>query len=129
MDITARQDWGAADGDRNSGPSLADPFVFTDDVAFFAGTVSSPVDLDYFSFTLEADATIQVELSHFDPANNDLDLVLLNENFDIIAVSNSVDSFEIIEEPLLAGVVYTIGMTPITVTGVITYNVSIDLNE
>jgi len=70
----------------------------------------------------------QIELSHFDPATNDLDLTILNENFDIIAVSDSVDSFEIIEVDLLAGVTYTIGMTPIAVTGVVSYNLSIDMN-
>ena len=128
MEITAAQDWGVADGDRNSGPALADPFAFTDNVAFFAGTVASAIDLDYFSFTLDADATVQIELSHFDPANNDLDLQILNENLDIMQVSNSVDSFEFIEIDLLAGVNYTIGMTPVTVTGVITYNLSIDIN-
>jgi hypothetical protein len=128
MDITAAQDWGVADGDRNSGPSLADPFAFTDNVAFFAGTVTAPDDLDYFSFTLAADATVQIELSHFDPATNDLDLQILNENFDIMQVSNSVDGFEIIEIDLLAGVTYTICMTPITITGVVAYNLSIDMN-
>jgi hypothetical protein len=128
MEITAQQDWGMADGDRNSGPSLADPFTFTDNVAFFAGTVSAADDLDYFSFTLAADATVQIELSHFDPATNDLDLQLLNENFDIMQVSNSVDSFEIIEIDLLAGVTYTIGMTPVTTTGVVSYSLSVDIN-
>jgi hypothetical protein len=128
MEITAQQDWGVADGDRNSGPSLADPFAFTDNVAFFAGTVSSAVDLDFFSFTLAADATVQIELSHFDPATNDLDLQILNENFDIMQVSNSIDGFEIIEIDLLAGVTYTIGMTPVTTTGVVSYSLSVDMN-
>ncbi len=128
MDISMAKDWGVADGGSNSRPGIADPFTFTDNVAFFAGTVTSPNDLDYFSFTLAADAVVQVELSHFDPANNDLDLALLNENFDIIAVSNSVDGFEIVEADLLAGVTYTIGMTPISVTGVVAYNLSIDMN-
>ena len=129
MDITVAKDWGVADGDRNSGPALADPFAFTDNVAFFAGTVVSADDLDYFAFTLAADATVQIELSHFDPAINDLDLTILNENFDIVAVSDSVDSFEIIEVDVLAGVTYTIGMTPITVDGVVSYNLSVDMNN
>ena len=128
MDITAQQDWGVADSGNNSRPWIADPFTFTDNVAFFAGTATALGDLDYFSFTLAADATVQIELSHFDPATNDLDLQILNENFDIMQVSNSVDSFEIIEIDLLAGVTYTIGMTPITTTGVVSYNLSVDMN-
>ena len=128
MDIMARRAWGVADGDRNSGPALADPFEFTDGVAFFAGTVVSAADLDYFSFTLAADATVQIELSHFGVPTNDLDLTILNENFDIIAVSDSVDSFEFIEVELVAGVTYTIGMTPVTVDGLVLYNLSVDMN-
>jgi hypothetical protein len=80
------------------------------------------------NLTLAADATVQIELSHFDPATNDLDLQILNENFDIMQVSNSIDGFEIIEIDLLAGVTYTIGMTPVTTTGVVSYSLSVDIN-
>ena len=128
MAITASQDWSVTDGGQNSRPGIADALVFTDGVAFVAGTVSQVTDDDYFSFVLATDATVQVELSHFDPLNNDLALEILDENLNQVAFSDSVDGFEKVEVQLLAGVTYTIGMRPVLAPGSTSYLLSVDVN-
>ena len=84
--------------------------------------------LNYFSFVLAADATVQAELSHFDLLASDLDLQILDENFVQVALSASADGFEIVEAQLLAGVTYYVGMLPSTAPGAAPYNLSIDVN-
>jgi len=128
MDITLAKDWGVADGVKNSRPGIADPIVFTDSVAFVAGTISKLTDKDYFSFELDADAIVQIELSHFDLQTTNLDLVLLDSGRNQIAVSESVDGFEKIEVPLLKSRIYFIGVLPTSVDAIGTYNLSIDVN-
>lgn len=128
MDITLAKDWGVADGVKNSRPGIADPIVFTDSVAFVAGTISKLTDEDYFSFELDADAIVQIELSHFDLQTTNLNLVLLDSGRNQIAVSESVDGFEKIELPLLKSRIYFIGVLPTSVDAIGTYNLSIDVN-
>jgi len=128
MEITASQDWSAADGGSNSLPNIADSFVFTDGVAFFTGIANSVNDIDYFAFVLAADATVQVELSHFDPLTNDLALEILDENLNQVVFSDSVDGFEKVEAQLLAGVTYYIGMLPVSAPGEVSYLISVDMN-
>jgi len=110
MDITASRDWGVAEGSRNSRPGIADSLTFADGVAFVTGSVVSLQDNDYFSFAPDADGVVQAELSHFDLQTCDLDLELLDANFNQIAFSNSVDSFEMVEAQVLAGQTYYIGI-------------------
>ena len=128
MDITASRDWGVEESLRNSGPHIADVLEFTDGVAFITGTALAVTDLDYFSFVLAADATVQAELSHFDLQASDLDLEMLDEHYIQIALSDSVDSFEKIEVQLQAGVTYYIGVLPISTPNPASYNLSIDVN-
>ena len=126
MEITASRDWGVAETRENSRIEIADAFEFTDGVAFITGSATSTTDKDYFSFVLAADGNVQAELSHFDLQTSDLDLELLDENLDQVALSDSADGFEKVEAQLQAGVTYYIGMLPISTAG--TYNLSIDLN-
>ena len=128
MEITASQDWGVEESLRNSGPHIADELEFTDSVAFITGAAITIGDKDYFSFVLAADATVQAELSHFDLQTSDLDLEILDENLIQIALSNSVDGFEKVEAQVQAGVTYYIGILPISVTALASYNLSIDVN-
>ncbi|MBT5219433.1 MAG: hypothetical protein HOI35_00380 [Woeseia sp.] len=85
MDITASRDWGVAEGSRNSRPGIADSLTFADDVAFVTGSAVSLQDNDYFSFAPDADGVVQAELSHFDLQTSDLDLEILDANFNQIA--------------------------------------------
>ena len=128
MDITVSRDWGVAESTANSRPLIADMVEFTDGVAFITGTARTPDDEDYFSFVLVTDATVQAELSHFDLQTSDLDLEVLDENFNQVALSDSIDGFEKVEAQLLAGVTYYIGMLPISTPGATSYNLSIDVN-
>ena len=128
MEITASRDWGVEDGRRNSSPGIADIMEFTDGVAFIIGNAITLEDEDYFSFVLAADATVQAELSHFDLQTSDLDLEILNEELVQIALSDSVDSFEKVEAELQAGIIYYIGMLPISTTGAVPYSLSVDVN-
>jgi len=128
MEITASQDWGVPDGEKNSRPGIADPIVFTDGVAFVAGNLSKATDEDYFSLVLATDATVQIELSHFDPLSTDLALEILDGNLDQVAFSDSADGFEKVEAQLLAGVTYTISMLPVSAQGTGSYILSVDMN-
>ncbi len=128
MEITASRDWGVAESSTNSRPLIADMFEFTDGVAFITGTARTTDDEDYFSFLLAADAAVQAELSHFDLQTSDLDLEILDENFNQVALSDSVDGFEIVEAQLQAGVTYYIGVLPISTPSAAAYNLSIDVN-
>jgi hypothetical protein len=96
MDITASRDWGVEESQRNSNPGIADPLVFTDGVAFITGAavIQSVTDNDYFKIVLATDATVQAELSHFDLLTSNFDLEILDENFNQVALSNSIDGFE-----------------------------------
>ena len=128
MEITASQDWGVPDGDSNSQPKSADHIVLTDGVAFVAGTLTKVNDKDFFSLVVAADATVQIELSHFDPQTNDLFLQLLDEDEKQIVRSDSADGFEKVEAQLEAGKTYYIVMRPRSVPGFASYNLSIDVN-
>ncbi len=129
MDISLGKDWGVPDDSRNSRPGIAQAFDFVDGVAYFEGAVAQATDPgDYYSFVLGADATVQIELSHFDLLADDLDLELLDENLNQVAFSSSIDNFEIVDAQLLAGVTYYIGVMPIATTGSGSYLLSIDAN-
>ncbi len=128
MEIAASQDWGVEESLHNTRPSTADILEVTDDVAFITGTALTIDDKDYFSIVLAADATVQVELSHFDLQTSDLDLEILDQDLVQIALSDSVDGFEKVEAQLQAGVTYYIGMLPISTPSPVSYNLSIDVN-
>ena len=127
MEIAASRDWGVEESLHNTRPSTADRFELTDDVAFITGTALTIDDKDYFLIELAADATVQAELSHFDLQTSDLDLEILDENLVQIALSNSVDEFEKVEAQMQAGVVYYIGVLPISTPSPVSYNLSIDV--
>jgi hypothetical protein len=129
MDISLGKDWGVPDDPRNSRPGIAQAFDFVDGVAYFVGAISPATDPgDYFSFELDADATIQIELSHFDLLMDDLDIELLDEDLNQIAFSGTADSFEMIEAQLQSGATYYIGVVPMAVAGDGSYLLSIDAN-
>ncbi len=128
MEITASRDWGVEESLHNTRPDTADVLEVTDGVAFITGTALTIDDKDYFSIILTADATVQAELSHFDLQTSDLDLEILDENLIQVALSDSVDGFEIVEAELQAGVTYYIGVLPISTPSATPYNLSIDVN-
>jgi len=128
MEITANQDWGVDESQPNSRPGLAENLEFTDGVAFITGIAITIEDKDYFSFVLAADATVQAELSHFDLQTSDLDLEILNEDLVQIAVSESFDSFELVEAQLQAGATYYIGVLPFSISAQAPYSLSVDVN-
>ena len=78
--------------------------------------------------TIPADATIEIELSHFDTAAVNLDLQILDESLDEVASSASTDGFEAVEAPLAAGATYIIGVLPTDTPVPGTYILSIDVN-
>jgi len=127
MALTASQAWVLEESAHNSRPEIADVLSVTNGVAFASGVATTVNDYDYFQLVLDADAKVQIELSHFDLAVSDLDLELRNENNTRIAISESVDSFEMINIDLIAGTYY-IGMIPIETPGDEMYYVSVDLN-
>jgi len=113
----------------NSSADSADPFEFTDSVAFFQGSLGVGIDkYDYFAFTATADASLQIELSHFDTANSNLDLELRNGNDRRIVQADTLDNFEIIDAPVSAGRMYFIKVEAESIAGPDTYNLSIDFN-
>lgn len=128
MDISASRDWSVGESSRNSRPGIADALTFTDGVAFITGSSISLQDNDYFSFAPAADGVVQAELSHFDLQTSDLDLEILDANFNQIAFSSSVDGFEMVEAQVLSGQTYYIGVLSMSTPGDAPYNLSIDLN-
>ena len=130
MAITASRDWSMEESLRNTFPRIADPLEITDGVAFVTGaTVIQLIpDNDYFTFVLATDATAQVELSHFDLLTNNLDLEILDENENQVALSNSIDGFEKAEAQFQAGDTLYIGVLPISEPSDASYIISIDVN-
>ena len=123
-----RGGWAVVESLRNSRPDIADIVELTDGIAFFTGEAINLNDMDYFAIVVAADSTVQAELSHFDLATVNLDLHILDDNLDPMAVSDSLDAFEIVEAQLLAGVTYYIGVLPISAPGAAPYVLSIDVN-
>ena len=130
MEITASRDWGVEETLSNTFPSIADPVEITDGVAFVTGAAQIQLitDNDYFSFVIATDATVQVELSHFDLLTNNLDLEILDENLNQVALSNSIDGFEKAEAQFQAGDTLYIGVLPISEPSNEPYILSIDVN-
>ena len=128
MDIDLSRDWAVDESLSNSWPEIADAIEITDGTAFISGSTSTPQDADYFAIVLAADATIQVELSHFDVATSDLDLEILDQNLNQVAVSSTVDGFEMVEAQLQSGVSYYVGVLPMSAAAGPSYYLSIDVN-
>jgi len=129
MAINVQKDAAAAESFANSRPDIADPINFVDNVAFILGSLGAGGDIDdYFKLTSANDAVVQVELSHFDTATTDLDLLLFDEGLTQIAVSSSLDSFELIEAAVLAGQTYYVQVQSRSLPGEVSYNLSFDLN-
>ena len=120
--------WAVEETLRNSRPDIADMVELIDGVAFFSGEVINLDDKDYFSIVVATDATVQAELSHFDLPTIDLNLEILDDNFDQVVLSDSVGDFEKVEAQLLAGVTYYIGVLPFDTPSAATYVLSIDVN-
>jgi hypothetical protein len=129
MDITASRNASDLDVFSNSRLDIAQPITVTDGVEFVSGSLNIPSDpADYFFFVLTADATVQIELSHFDTQANDLILEIIDNEMNQFVFSDSADNFEIVEAQLLAGVVYFVGVRANTTTGTANYSLSIDVN-
>jgi hypothetical protein len=112
----------------NSNPGIADPLELTDGVAFATGTAVTVRDKDYFAFVVAADATVQVELSHFDLLASNFDLELLDEDLNQVALSDSADGFEKVEAQFLAGDIFYIVVLPISGPDGASFILSIDAN-
>lgn len=113
----------------NSRPEIADQFDFTDNVAFFTGTLGEGIDAtDYFSFTATTDGILQAELSHFDLTSTNLDLQILDENLQQIGSSASVDSFEVADAAIVAGQRYYVRVDATSIAGPDNYNLALDIN-
>ena len=59
---------------------------------------------------------------------SNLDLEILNEELVQIALSDSVDGFELVEAQLQAGATYYIGVLPISISANASYTLSVDVN-
>ena len=129
MAITASRNSAVVEAGPNSELGNGQLVNFVDGAAFFTGVINSATDgRDSFQVVLAADGTVQAELSHFDTTASDLDLEILDENFDQVVLSNSVDSFEFVGTQMQAGVTYYISVLAGATAGDETYNLSIDLN-
>jgi len=129
MAITASRDWGVQSRGANTALGNGQLIEFIDDVAFFHGSVNAVTDTrDAFSLVLDADATVQVELSHFSLRNSNLDIDIIDENFNQVALASSNDSWEILEAQLQAGVTYYIAVLATSTTGDSFYQLSVDVN-
>jgi hypothetical protein len=128
MAITASQHTADLEAAKNSVPTIADEIVFEDGVAFFTGIANGPNDEDWVSITADADASIQVELSHFDAGVNNYDLEVLDVDLNPIAASRSFDGFELVEVQVSNGDTIFIGVIPNGVEINTGYYLSVDIN-
>ena len=130
MTISAATDIALEESFANSYPEIADEFTFTDNVAFFEGSIGVGKDeFDYFAFTAESDGTIQIELSHFDTNASNLDLMLMDENLDEVASSQLSDGFERVEAAVAGGAKYYILVDSASLSGPDSYYLSVDMNN
>ena len=98
-----------------------------------AGWITGSVDLaadefDVFQFTITARSRLEVELSHFDTATEDLDILVADSGLNLLAFSDSGDSFEMLEADLDPGTYYIVVEAFFT-DAPATYIMSMDLNE
>jgi hypothetical protein len=135
MAISADKDAAMGESPMNSEPASAGPFDFVDNVAFFAGSLGGSNSTgtgrdkyDYYAFMPAADATVQVELSHFDTLATNMELLLFDENLDLVSISNNPDGFEIIEAQVEAGTRYYIKVETRSISSEVNYNLSVDIN-
>jgi hypothetical protein len=130
MEITADQNWAVAEADvHNSQPGTGQLLDYVDGVAFVTASLNLPTDVsDGFALTFAADVTLRAELSHFNAPTSDLDLTLIDEDLNEIAVSASVDSFEWVVAELTGGVTYYLTVTAVTTDGEEAYTLSTDVN-
>lgn len=118
-----------AESSSNSWPDIADSFLFVDNVAYFTGSIGAGGDTyDYFSFTAENDAILQVELSHFDTQSSNLDLMILDETLQEIGRSDSIDNYERVDVPVIAGSKYYVEVAATALTSEVSYHIAMDLN-
>jgi len=129
MAISMARDKAVPDGYANSRPDIADPVTFTDNVAYIDGSIGVGQDVfDYFKVIPDADGVLQAELSHFDTAATDLDLLLFDAALNVVASSSTPDQFEMLQAPLLGGSVYYVKVESETLSGPDRYYLSLDLN-
>ena len=129
MAINVEKDAAVTESYANSRPDIADSIDLVDNVAFIQGSLGVGGDIDdFFKLTATNDAVVQMELSHFDTATTDLDLLLFDQSLNQIAVSSSIDSFEMLEAAVLAGQTYYVQVASRSLPGEVSYNLSIDQN-
>jgi hypothetical protein len=129
MAIDVSKEGGFADSYKNSSPDLADSIEFVDGIAYVNGSIGEDRDRDdFYKFTPVVDATVEIELSHFDTATTDLDLILFDADLNEVEMSVSVDSFEMIKAQVLAGQQYYVKVESLVIPGAQTYYLSLDIN-
>jgi len=130
MEITADQTWAVTEADiHNSQPGTGQLLDYVDGVAFVTASLNLPTDVsDGFAMTFAADVTLRAELSHFNAPTSDLDLRLIDEDLNEIALSASVDGFEWVEAELTGGITYFLIVSAITTAGEEAYTLSTDVN-
>lgn len=98
-----------------------------------AGWVTGSVDLvtdefDVFQITINARSSLEVELSHFDTTTEDLDILVADTNLNLLALSDTSDSFEMLDVDLDPGT-YFIAVEAFVTTAPANYILSVDLNR
>ena len=132
--ISASRDSAVPEVEPNDEAADAQVITFSNGAAFSMGSVnfdasSSKIDeSDTYALTLNSASAIEIELSHFDVPDDDLDLFLLDAELEIVAFSESVSSFEIVAAELSGGVIYYVVVRAFNTLGDAPYLLSIDLN-
>ena len=133
-----RRDGQEADTEINDDIPIAQPInIIANDnglpmnssAGWVAGSVDFATDeFDVFEFTIAARSRLELELSHFDPTNDDLDIEVYDSLFNSLALSETPDSLEMLEVDLDPGTYY-IEVEAFLTPAPANYVLSIDLNE
>lgn len=128
--IQAQRNGATQEIEPNDEPAMATALSPSNGAAFRFGTVNDLSDgFDVWAFTLNAGGIVEFELSHFDLQSQDLDLGLFDQNLNLVAISETGDSFEIVAAQVQAGVVYYIAVFAFETGGQnARYELSMDVN-
>jgi hypothetical protein len=95
---------------------------------FVNGSIDLASDeFDAFRLQITADSILEIELSHFDAVNDDLDLTLYDANLNFIDFGLNSSGFEYIAQDLSPGTYYIL-VEAFATSGPTSYRLSVDLN-